>query len=130
MRVDKYIWTIRVLKTRSLATKACKSNDVTVNGEVAKPSKELKRGDKISVKKESIWYTFKVIDFPKSRVGAKLVKDYTQDQTSAEELEKLAILRAKLKFERPKGWGRPTKKDRRDMEEFTQSWEDWDDDLD
>ncbi|MAX81405.1 MAG: RNA-binding protein [Crocinitomicaceae bacterium] len=126
MRVDKYIWSIRILKTRSLATKTCKSNYVKVNDELVKPSRELKIGDIVSVRKEAIWYTFKVLDFPKGRVGAKLVAQYSEDQTSAEELQKLDILRTRVKHERPKGLGRPTKKDRRDLDDFSASWDDWD----
>ena len=126
MRVDKYIWAIRILKTRSLATKLVKNNDVKINGEVVKPAKEVSKGDEVSIRKQAIWYSFKVLDFPKSRVGAKLVSDYAKDITSAEELDKLEKLRARVKFERPKGLGRPTKKDRRDLEGFMDDWDEWD----
>ena len=130
MRVDKYIWAIRVFKTRSLATKACKTNLITINEQPVKPSREIKVNEVISVKKNNIWYSYKVIDTPKNRVGAKLVPDYSEDVTAPEEIEKLNILKARLQLSRDKGLGRPTKKERRDIDEFTSSldsWDDWDD---
>lgn len=130
MRVDKYLWAIRVFKTRSLASNVCKNNGVTISEKVVKPSREIKVGEIISVKKNNIWYSYKVIATPKNRVGAKLVPDYTEDVTSPEEIEKLNILKARIQLSRSKGLGRPTKKERRDIDEFTESlesWDDWDD---
>lgn len=126
MRVDKYIWCIRLFKTRSLSIKVCKSNHVTVNGEVVKPAREIKKGDEISVRKNAIWLSVQVLDIPKGRLGAKLVADYAKDITSSAELEKLRAIQAKTRYERPRGLGRPTKKDRRELEEFIDHWSEWD----
>lgn len=126
MRIDKYLWSIRVFKTRSLATQACKLNKVKVNGKVVKASRELVVGQKIDVKKNNIEYSYKILDFPKSRVGAKLVADYSLEVTSAAEIEKLEMLRLQHAGQRDRGLGRPTKKDRRDIQEFAEEW-DWDD---
>jgi len=127
MRVDKYLWSIRFFKTRSIATKACKNNEVSIQDQPVKPSRELKLEEEIQVKKNSIFYKVKVLDFPKGRVGAKLVADYALDITPEEQLERLKMLNTKLKYERPKGEGRPTKKDRRELDNFTAQWDDWDD---
>lgn len=126
MRIDKYLWSIRVFKTRSLATQACKLNKVKVDGKVVKASRELSIGQKIDVKKNNIEYSYKILDFPKSRVGAKLVPDYSVEVTSAAEIEKLEMLRLQFAGQRDRGMGRPTKKDRRDIQEFAEEW-DWDD---
>ncbi|MFI3315694.1 MAG: RNA-binding S4 domain-containing protein [Rikenellaceae bacterium] len=121
-RVDKWLWSIRAFKTRSIATEACKGGKVQINGMNTKPSKEVKIGDKVSVKKMPIIYTFKVIAIPPSRVGAKLVATYAENITSSEELEKLFIHNNASFISRDRGTGRPTKKERRDidsmMEEF------------
>ena len=89
MRVDKYIWAVRLFKTRSQASKACSGERVLINGEFAKASKLLKDNDVISIKSTPIWRTFIVIDYPKSRVGPKLVNEYVKETTSISELEKL-----------------------------------------
>jgi len=82
MRIDKYIWAIRIFKTRSMATKACNSDKVKLNGEPVKPSKLIKQNDIISIKVVPIWKSFKIIDLPKSRIGPKLVSDYTIETTT------------------------------------------------
>jgi ribosome-associated heat shock protein Hsp15 len=116
MRVDKFLWCVRKYKTRSLASEEIKRERVYVNNEIVKASRELKTGDILSLKKEGITYTFKVLDFPKSRVGAKLVSDYVEETTSAEELEKKEFMQLMEKMNRRKGTGRPTKKERRDLD--------------
>ena len=127
VRVDKYLWCVRLFKTRSLATQATKTNRVLVNDEVVKPAKEVKPGDVIDVKKNNIWVKIEVLEILKNRVGAKLVPTYCKDITPQEELDKLEALRVRLIQTRAKGTGRPTKKDRRDMEGFVDDWSDWDD---
>jgi len=117
-RIDKFLWSVRLFKTRSIATDFCKNNRVTINGEPVKPSREIKPGNVVGVKKTPIWHKYTVKDLPKSRVGAKLVEDYIEDITSKEDLEYLEILRLQNMDNRPKGDGRPTKKDRRQIDDF------------
>lgn len=120
MRIDKYLWCIRVFKTRSLATTACKKGQVIITDNNVKPSKEVFGGELILVRKNQINYQIKVLDLPKSRVGAKLVDLYRKDVTPKDELEKNELLKYAKDYYRKKGTGRPTKKDRRDIEGFTE----------
>jgi ribosome-associated heat shock protein Hsp15 len=119
MRIDKYLWCVRKYKTRSKATEAIRKAKVAVNDEPAKASRELKTGDELSFKRDGVEYRLKVLDFPKSRVGAKLVNDFCEDITSHEELEKKDFIQMMHKLNRPRGTGRPTKKERRDLDDFT-----------
>ena len=119
MRVDKYLWCVRFFKTRSLATKACNLGRIRIADDLVKPSRDVHPKDEISVRKNQIDYRLKVLDIPKSRVGAKLVGLYTIDITPVENLEQLEMLRHNKDSYRKKGLGRPTKKDRRDLEDFT-----------
>lgn len=119
MRIDKYLWCIRVFKTRSLATTACKKGHVKMNAANVKASKEVFGDELIVVRKNQINYQFKVLDLPKSRVGAKIVDLYRKDCTPKEEFEKNDLLKFAKDYYRKKGSGRPTKKDRRDIEGFT-----------
>lgn len=118
MRIDKYLWCIRYYKTRNMATEVCKKNQVTLNGNVAKPSKDVIPGDKITFRKEQINYVIKVLAIPDNRVGAKLVDLYRVDETPAESLAQLEMLKLSKAHYRKFGEGRPTKKDRRDLDEF------------
>ncbi|MFC5046710.1 RNA-binding S4 domain-containing protein [Aquimarina hainanensis] len=118
MRVDKYLWCIRYFKTRSIATKACKEGKVRVNGDLIKPSREVYPMDKISVRKNQINYELIVLDTPDSRLGAKLVDIYRKDVTPEESLQKLDLLKYSKDYYRKKGTGRPTKKDRRDIDDW------------
>lgn len=118
MRIDKYLWAVRIFKTRSLATKQCKLGKVTIDEEAVKPSREVKERDVIEVRKGPAHFQYKVKDFPKSRVGAKLVEDYLTDVTPREELDRIKTIQLAQKNERKKGMGRPTKKDRRDINKF------------
>lgn len=120
MRIDKYLWCIRVFKTRSLATTACKKGQVKITDNNVKPSKEVFGGELILVRKNQINYQIKVLDLPKSRVGAKLVDLYRKDVTPKDEFEKNELLKYAKDYYRKKGMGRPTKKDRRDIEDFTE----------
>jgi len=124
MRIDKYLWCIRVFKTRSLATTACKKGQVKIDGTNLKPSKDIFGGELIVVRKNQINYQIKVLDLPTSRVGAKLVDIYRKDSTPKEEFEKNELLKYSKDYYRKKGAGRPTKKDRRDIEDFTEDTED------
>jgi ribosome-associated heat shock protein Hsp15 len=124
MRIDKYLWCIRVFKTRSLATTACKKGQVKITDNNVKPSKEVFGSELILVRKNQINYQIKVLDLPKSRVGAKLVDLYRKDVTPKDEFEKNELLKYAKDYYRKKGTGRPTKKDRRDIEGFTEDTED------
>ena len=116
MRIEKYIWCIRIFKTRSLATKACNEGKVLLNNKVIKPGKIIKENDIISVKTIPIWRLFKVLDFPKSRINAKLVSDYAIEITSEDDLLKLKEYQNINKQNKYLGIkGRPTKKDRRNI---------------
>ncbi|HLT65941.1 MAG TPA: RNA-binding S4 domain-containing protein [Flavobacterium sp.] len=118
MRIDKYLWCIRVYKTRSIATDAVKKGHIQVNSQQAKASRDVFPGDKISVRKDQINYQYTVLDIPPNRVGAKLVDMYRKDETPAEAFEHLQLLRLAKDHYRLKGEGRPTKKDRRNIDDY------------
>lgn len=118
MRIDKFLWCVRYFKTRSLATHACKQGKIKIEGSSVKPSREIFPTDKISVRKNQIDYQLEVLDIPPSRVGAKLVNLYVNDTTPKEAFEKLDLLKYSKDYYRKKGTGRPTKKDRRDIDEW------------
>lgn len=118
MRIDKYLWCIRVFKTRTLAAANCKAEKIWVNNELIKASREVKIGDVIKVRKGPIHFSFKVVAFPTSRVGAKLVSTYCADVTEAAEIEKMERIKLQMQMDRPRGLGRPTKKDRRELDDF------------
>ncbi len=117
MRIDKYLWAVRLYKTRTQATEACKSKHVLLNDLSVKPSSNVKCGDKLEIKVPPIIRTFEITQLLKNRVGAKLVADYLKETTPEIEFEKLRIARETSSF-REKGSGRPTKKDRRDIEKY------------
>jgi|TARA_R110002049_G_scaffold183679_5_gene351653 ribosome-associated heat shock protein Hsp15 len=118
MRIDKYLWCIRVFKTRTIATTACKKGQVKMDAKSVKPSKEIFGGELIVVRKNQINYQIKVLNLPESRVGAKLVEQYKKDVTPKEEFEKTELLKFAKDYYRKKGIGRPTKKDRRDIDNY------------
>ena len=118
MRIDKYLWAVRYFKTRTIATNACKKGHVRINDDIVKPSREVYRGDTIGLRKNQIDYKLKVLDFPESRVGAKLVNIYRVDITPKEAFEHNELLQYSKDYYRKKGTGRPTKKDRRDIEDY------------
>lgn len=119
MRIDKYLWAVRYYKTRSLATDACKKGQVKINGSNVKAAKEVFTGEQLTVRKNQINYELEIIDLPKSRVGAKLVDLYRKDKTPKEQLEAAELLKYSKDYYRKKGSGRPTKKDRRDIDDYT-----------
>ena len=118
MRIDKFLWAIRFYKTRSLAADAIKKNHVRINGLIAKPSKDVFGGDELEIRKNQINYKILVLDVPKSRVGAKLVPQFIKDKTPKDAFDNQDILKLSKAYYRNKGSGRPTKKDRRDLDEF------------
>ncbi|CAM3425150.1 RNA-binding S4 domain-containing protein [Flavobacterium longum] len=118
MRIDKYLWCVRYYKTRNMVTEACKKNHITVNAQVAKPSKEVFPGDTITFRKDQITRILVVLDIPANRVGPKLVDIYRKDETPAEAFAHLEMLKLSKEHYRKTGDGRPTKKDRRDLDDF------------
>ncbi|WBV59967.1 S4 domain-containing protein [Chryseobacterium camelliae] len=131
MRIDKFLWSIRFYKTRTVATEEIKKNRVSIGESVVKSSKEVKEGDVIKIRKNQIDYKIKVIQIPKSRIGAKLVPLHIKDVTDKEQYELLKMRKMSQDYYRNKGEGRPTKKDRRDMDDYvendvTSDFTDWD----
>ena len=120
-RIDKWLWAARIFKTRSLAADACKSGRVTRNGAQVKPSRTVKEGDEVGVKKSPVTYTFRVKQAIEKRVGAKLLPDILEDITTPEQYEILEMQRISGFVGRVKGTGRPTKKDRRALDDFAQN---------
>jgi len=118
MRIDKYLWCTRYYKTRSIATEACKKGHIKIDGTNVKPSKDVFSGEKITIRKNQINYEMVVIDVPANRVGAKLVDLYRKDVTPKEAFENQDVLKFSKDYYRKKGAGRPTKKDRRDIDTY------------
>ena len=119
--MDKWLWAVRVFKTRSLASAACNQGRITIAGSPVKASREVKINDVILVKKDGLTRTFKVVQLLQQRVGAPVAKDYVEDQTPGEELQKARERRITPLFSRPKGSGRPTKKERRAINDILES---------
>ncbi len=117
-RLDKWLWGVRVFKTRALATDACRAGSVTVNGQPAKPARDVHPGETVAVKLGVVTRTLKVIAAPRSRVGAALLPEYCTDLTPASEYEKAREQRLQHVLAREKGSGRPTKRDRRELDRF------------
>ena len=118
MRIDKFLWSVRFYKTRTVAADEIKKNRVSIGENVVKSSKEVKEGDVIKVRKNQIDYKIKVIQIPKSRIGAKLVALHVKDMTDPQQYEILQLRRMEQGYYRSKGEGRPTKKDRRDIDDY------------
>ena len=118
MRIDKYLWCTRYCKTRSIATNACKKGQFKINGQVAKPSRDVYATDKIEFRKNQIKYQLIVNDLPERRVGAKIVNLYITDVTPKEAFDAVEMLKYSKDYYRKRGSGRPTKKDRRDIDDF------------
>jgi len=118
VRIDKYLWAVRLYKTRTLATEACKKGRITVDDMPAKPSRNIVAGDVIEVKKMPVVYSYRVLDPIEKRVGARIVEKYVEDITPQEELQKLE-LEDDFFIKRDRGTGRPTKKERRLLDDIT-----------
>ena len=129
VRLDKYLWAVRVFKTRSDAADAIRNNRVLVNGAYAKPSREVKHGDIIAVKRMPITYQYKVLELVSSRQGAKNVPQYCLNITPQEELDKLTVPRETVFVFRERGTGRPTKKERREIDALMDGFY-YDEDMD
>lgn len=121
MRIDKFLWSTRYFKTRNIASTACKKGHAKINGQTAKPSREVFPMDEVVIRKNQIDYVFTVLDIPDSRVGAQLVDIYRKDKTPKEAFEHNALLHYSKEYYRKKGAGRPTKKDRREINEFLET---------
>lgn len=134
VRVDKWLWAMRVFKTRTIATEACKKGRVMMDGVAVKPSRTVKPGDTVQVRKPPVTYSFRVLGVTQNRLGAKLVPDYMENITPKSELDLLDVVRISGFVDRRKGLGRPTKREGRELQEFTASFmsdDGWDfDDFD
>ena len=117
-RLDKWLWTVRLFRTRSLATDACRAGSVDVNGQLAKPARDVRPGEKITVRQGIITRSLEVRGIPAARLGAKRVPEFCDDQTPPEEFAKVREQRIQHVLAREKGTGRPTKRDRRAIERF------------
>ena len=122
VRLDKYLWAVRVYKTRSDAADAIRLNRVMVNDAYAKPSREVKGGDRITVRRERVTYSYKVLELVSSRQGAKNVPQYCLDITPEEEKAKLNVPRETIFVFRDRGTGRPTKKERRELDSLMEGF--------
>lgn len=118
LRIDKFIWAVRLYKTRSLSASEIKAGNVLINEENIKAAQSVKVGDVIKVKRNPIWRSYKVKELLKRRVGAKLVEQYITEVTPAAEIEKLEMMKMMPGFDRRKGEGRPTKRERRDIDKY------------
>lgn len=123
MRIDKYLWCIRYFKTRGLAAEAIKKGQVSVNNVKAKASRDIFPQDTITLRRDQINYIIKVLDIPPSRVAAKIVDLYRKDETPPEAFEHLEMIKLAKEHYRAKGEGRPTKKDRRDIADYTDEYD-------
>lgn len=130
VRIDKWLWAMRIFKTRTVATEACKKGRVLMGGVAVKPSRTIKEGDIINVRKPPVTYSFRVKALTQNRLGARLVPDYMENITPKSELDLLDVVRISGFIDRRKGLGRPTKREGRDLAEFTESMSDgWDFDF-
>ena len=129
-RVDKYLFAMRIYKTRSIAADACKSGRVKMGGVELKPARTFHVGDVFTVRKGPVTYTYKVLALSGNRLGAKLVPEYLQDITTPDQLDLLELARLAAQSGRDRGTGRPTKKDRREIESFIGDFDDFDFDDD
>ena len=120
MRIDQYLWCVRLFKSRNIATNACKKGQVLVNGQSVKPAREILPLDRIKVRKDQSWRYLEVIALPKSRVSAKLVGLYCVEKNDADEAERNQLQQLSFQGKRDQGTGRPTKKERRDLDNLTE----------
>ncbi len=137
VRIDKWLWAVRIFKTRTIATDACKKGRVMLGNVPAKPARMIKVGDIVQVRKPPVTYSFRVLALTENRLGAKLVPDYMENITPKSELDMLEVVKISGFIDRRKGLGRPTKREGRELNRFTEEaytfadpldWDDWDDD--
>lgn len=122
VRLDKWLWAVRLFKTRSIAAEACKKGRVMIKEIPAKPSRMIKTGDVVQVRKPPVTYSFEVLDVTENRMGAKLVPLFMKNVTPASELQILELSKATGFIDRARGTGRPTKKDRRELDQFSEDY--------
>ncbi len=132
VRIDKWLWAMRIFKTRTIATDACKKGRVSMGGSVLKPSRMIKVGDVVDVRKPPVTYSFRVKALTENRLGARLVPEYLENITPQSQYDLLEMTRISGFVDRQKGLGRPTKRDSREMSKFKEDmyFLDWDDDFD
>lgn len=128
VRVDKWLWAMRIFKTRTIATDACKKGRVYVGDTIVKPSRTIKPGDIVKVRKSPVTYSFKVLAVTENRLGAKLVPEYMENVTPQSELDLLEVVKISGFIDRRKGLGRPTKREGRELARFTEENVSWSDD--
>ena len=117
-RIDKWLWAVRIFKTRTIAAEACKKGRISINGTQVKPSRMIKPGEVIQVKKQPSTYSFKVLQTIEKRVGAKLVQEMLENVTTPDQYELLEMNKISGFVDRARGTGRPTKKERRSLDKF------------
>jgi ribosome-associated heat shock protein Hsp15 len=131
VRIDKWLWAVRIFKTRTIAAEAIKKGRVIVRGIAVKPSRMIRVGDVVQVRKPPVTFSFKVLALSDKRMGAKLVPQFMENITPPDQYELLELNKISGFVDRQRGTGRPTKKDRRDLEQFTDLFDfenfDWDD---
>jgi len=120
VRIDKWLWAVRLYKTRSLATEACKKGKVLVQNTAVKPSRMVKPGEVIQIRENPVIYSFKVIALAQNRMNAKLVPDFMENVTTPDQLQLIELARLAAQSGRARGTGRPTKKERRDLDDFVE----------
>ncbi|MEA4983565.1 MAG: RNA-binding S4 domain-containing protein [Paludibacter sp.] len=118
VRIDKWLWAVRLFKTRSLAAEACKKGKVMIKGIEVKPSRNVKVGDVVCVKRNPVLFSFEVVGLAENRMGARLVPEYMKNVTTPDQLELFELGKIAAQNNRERGTGRPTKKERRDLDEF------------
>ncbi|NMB05097.1 MAG: RNA-binding S4 domain-containing protein [Bacteroidales bacterium] len=118
VRIDKWLWAVRIFKTRTAASEACKKGRVLIGGTAVKPSRNIRVGEVIKVRKPPVTYSFKVLGLAEKRMGARLVSEYMENVTPPEQYELLELNRISGFVDRQRGTGRPTKKERRDLDQF------------
>ena len=131
VRIDKWLWAVRIFKTRTVAADACKKGRILIDNVPVKPSRNIRVGDVVQVRKPPITFSFNVLALADKRMGAKLVPDFMENVTPPEQYEMLELNKISGFVDRQRGTGRPTKKERRDLEQFTDEFDfdelDWDD---
>ncbi|MDR1884117.1 MAG: RNA-binding S4 domain-containing protein [Prevotella sp.] len=127
VRIDKWLWAVRLFKTRQTAMEACKKGRITIKGVTVKPARMVKAGDVIDIRRPPIIYSFEVLALSENRMGAKLVHEFMRDVTHPSQLEILEMSKTSGFVDRARGTGRPTKKERRELEQFTDDYSFFDD---
>ena len=122
VRIDKWLWAVRLFKTRSLAAEACKKGKIIIQNVQVKPSRNVKVGDVVCVRKNPVLFSFKVLALSENRMNAKLVPGFMENVTTPDQLELLELARIAAQSGRDRGTGRPTKKERRELDEYTEPY--------